>query len=515
MAQTQKEGVFQLELIRQITFWSLFIVSAFLSANLYIGLVNGLYYKLFMIVVAVSAEGLKILTLTMGNTASWQSNQHRMNHLKEFMQGMFSRSKSKTIKDLELLYDVTDANKKRRNASIFYFWYVFIAFVSIAASFGFIRQTIEEATTHALTTTNTETISIYRDTLAQYDTQIKENQNTITQNSKSIDQYNKLISGLDTTSPTFDSQRARYQANINNYVSSSTSLQKTDLDLQAKKLDLNNKIQDYRVQDINTAKSSAKTMYQLMGEALNIPDKLIMFILLYMLAIIIEVGIFICSPHFHRMDNDFKGAKLEFKPVKKDLLTTLEKEMKKEDFKKVFDKEVIAFEQSERRAKEYADLAQVREIVKAAEVAQDILKVQPEPEPVVIETQEMPPAEPLVAPMMDTNSNHSSIKAVVIPGEAPIPVREGAKPSDFENYIDALISNEDKAFLRDKYTAADVAKISRPLGLRFFDYLQRAKPYNNVPIIQFRPESQNWYANYPLDFVKAFVNANFGKKEVT
>lgn len=515
MSQTDKrETVFQLELIRQITFWSLFIVSAFLSVNLYIGLVEGLYFKLFMVVVAVTIEGLKILTLTMANTARWQSTQHRLNHLKESMLGFFTRTKRKTIRDPELLRDVMDASKKSTRAAILYFWYVFIAFVSIAASFGFIMQTVNEATTHALTTTNSDTISVYRDTLTQYDSQIKENQNTVAQNSKAIDQYNKLISGLDPNSATFDDQRIRYQANINNYEKANLDLQKSNTDLQNKKLDLNDKIQNYKLQDVQTTRTSKKTMYQLMGEVLAIPDKAIMFVLLYMLAILIEVGIFICSPHFHRMDSDFSVSKLDFKPVKRDPQTTLEKELQKEDFRKAFEKETVSLEQSERRAKEYADLAQVPEIVQAAEVAQEILKVQPE---VVAPVEQVKASVESSKTISDTNSGHSSVKAIVIPGEKKeeIPVRPGMKPSDFENYIDALISNEDKAFLRDKYTAADVAKISRPLGLRFFDYLQRTKPYNNVPLVQFRPEVQNWFANYPLEFIKAFVNANFGKREVT
>ena len=45
-------------------------------------------------------------------------------------------------------------------------------------------------------------------------------------------------------------------------------------------------------------------MYQLMGESLGLSERTVMFILLYLLAIMIEVGLFITSPHFNIMDKE-------------------------------------------------------------------------------------------------------------------------------------------------------------------------------------------------------------------
>ena len=174
----RKENVFQLEFIRQITFWSLFIVSAFLSVNLYMGLVEGIYNRGIMVFVAVALEGLKILCLTMANTALWQATQHKINHIKEAMQGFFSKSKSKSIRDPELLRDVLDVSKKNRRAVALYSAYILTAFLSISASFGYVLETVDKATVHTLTTTNTDAILIYKQSSQQIDEQIKQLQTT-------------------------------------------------------------------------------------------------------------------------------------------------------------------------------------------------------------------------------------------------------------------------------------------------------------------------------------------------
>ena len=68
--------MFTIELIRQLTFWSLFIVSAFLSVNLYTGLVDSIYDKGIMIFVAVALEAVDLSTLPKGSESSAGGTYH-------------------------------------------------------------------------------------------------------------------------------------------------------------------------------------------------------------------------------------------------------------------------------------------------------------------------------------------------------------------------------------------------------------------------------------------------------
>jgi hypothetical protein len=465
--------VFQIELIRQLTFWSLFIVSAFLSVNLYTGLVDSIYDKGIMIFVAVALEGLKILCLTIANTARWQATQHKLNHIKEAMLGFFGSSKRKTIKDSELLRDVMDHSKKNRKAFYLYGAYVLTAFLSISASFGYVLVTVDRATTHALTTTNIDTISIYKQSSKQMDEQIKENQN-------SIAQYNKYIDTLDYFDDGFAKKRDAYQKKID-------QLQQKNTDLLDKKLAMNTKIQELSVADVQVVKSTRKTMYQLMGEVLSIPDKSIMFILLYMLAILIEVGIFICSPHFHKMDDDDK-VRADFTPRKKQKIPP------QEDNPTPIIPQEDAEQYSKKVDEALAEPIPTENLVEA--------KVIPWPPEDNIVTSEEPPKK------VEETILDEVIKEVTESEEVPIRITKSLT----EKFIDALFNNDGHTYLKDKYEAADGVGMKRIEALRIFDYLARTK-VNGYNMIEFRKDSGKWHPNLTSEVIKHTLESNLKKKE--
>lgn len=450
-----KQRNVQLELIRQITFWSLFIVSAFLSVNLYIGLVQGIYNRGIMIFVAVALEGLKILCLTMANTARWQSGQYRLQYVKESMMGMFRWYKRKSIRDSGLLRAAIDTKKQNRKAFGLYFAYVLTAFLSISASFGYVLETVDKATTHALVTTHSDAISIYRQSQDQIDSQIKQNQSTITD-------YNKYIDSLDLLSDTYQKDRDKYQKLID-------TLQQKNTQLLDKKLSINDSIQNLSLADITTQKTVDKTMYQLMGEVLLIPDKTIMFILLYMLSILIEIGIFITSPHFHKEEVDDMVP--SFTPRKKMKTTTLEPS----NYGDTPSPETSEKDSVETPSQSLSDiLKEVKE------------KVEPLNDHVTLNIEE----EVKEAPKEEDNVRLT--------------------PSSTSRFIDALFNNDGKTYLKDKFEAAAAIGIPKIEAINIFEYLKRTK-INGYPLVEFRKETEKWYPNHTSEVIKHHLESNYRK----
>jgi hypothetical protein len=479
--------MFQLELVRQITFWCLFVVSAFLSVNLYTGLVDGIYNRIFIAAVAIVIEGVKILCLTSANTARWQSSQHKLNHMREAMLGFFTRKKRKAIKDPELLKDVLDASRKNRTSFGLYSIYIFCAIVSISASFGYIIQTVNNATTHAISTNNSDTIAVYKDTFNQYDSMIKDNQKTILQDQGSIDQYNKLISALDTSADDFQKNRSLYQTNINTYQRQITQLQQSNIDLQNKKIDANDKIQNYKVQDTQTIKDTHETMYQLMGGVLGIPDKTIMFILLYMLAFIIEIGLFICSPHFNKMD-DGGRPKVTFKSVKQE----------KENYEKEETAKITQPVPPVVEATMEAPVEEQKTVTEYSSTENSSL----EPEVPVEENMEPREAvEPVEIVPEDSLIFEPTPATTIEEVEEDVPVRT-IDPVE-NRFIDALFNNNGRRNLKDKYVAGSEIRMRKYDAMKLFDWLTKTKE-GAYPLIEFR-EDKLWYPNVTSELIKTRI----------
>jgi hypothetical protein len=425
------------------------------------GLVKGVYNQGIMVFVAVALEGLKILCLTSANTARWQSARHRFTHIKESIGGFFGRSKRKVIRDPELLRAVLDSSKKNRKAVALYSAYVLTAFLSISASFGYVLETVDRATTYAMITTNTDAISIYKQTGQEIDIQI-------TQNKQTILDYNKYIDSLDLFSLTYQRDRDKYQKLID-------ALQVKNSALLDKKLVNNDKIQVMSIADVSVVKETKKTMYQLMGEVLSIPDKSIMFILLYLLAILIEVGIFITSPHFHKMDEE-------------DILPPSNKKLKEGE-------NVSTTDRNNRTTVIYP--------VDLSSSSDPVIPVEPSPSSNDVSHVPLSQAdfEAEQQRREEENGTGEFIEASEVI-ETPVEEEEvRLTQSATDRFVTALFNNNGKPYLKDKNTASSEARIRKIEGFNIFDFMTRTK-IKGLPMIEFRSNEQQWYPNFTSEVIK-------------
>jgi hypothetical protein len=242
-----------------------------------------------MLIVSGVIEAVKILCLTWSNTSFWQALQLKNRYIDEFIKGMFKPQNLKKIKDGKLLKTVESYLKHRRQGRTRFIIYLFAAFLSVSASYGYISQSVYLTTQAKVSVSTSEAQSIYSEKIKAID-------DRIAQDKKLNIEYAKNQGLLDSQNDTdFQKKYDTYQKKID----------KNNDDIQ-KQLDLkqgsNETLQGLKLGDIKTNSTKGKTMYQLMGESLGMSDRTVMFILLYLLAIMIEVGLFITSPHFNQMD---------------------------------------------------------------------------------------------------------------------------------------------------------------------------------------------------------------------
>jgi len=258
--------MFQFRLLKIISFWGFFLVSIFLSVTLFYGLAVDTLSKVIMVTVSLSLEALKVLVLVMANTSKMTKYQLLTN--------------SANLVDHR--YEIRTINKNIISNYIIYF---LAASLSISASFGFILKTID---------TKLQTLEVVSTSLSQNEisSQIELKQQGIDQNSKLIDLYNKQILLLKVDSPNY----LRDLEGINRKISTTLELN-SQLLLSRQKL--TTELFALQELDHSQAKKTEKSMYILMAEVVGVDQKLIMLILLGAISLLIEIGIYICSPHMN------------------------------------------------------------------------------------------------------------------------------------------------------------------------------------------------------------------------
>ena len=413
-------------------------------------------------------EALKVICLIIANNARYQSSQQKLLYVNESTSGLFSFFKRRKITDSTILRGAIDSSKKFRKSILYYTAYILVSFLSVSASFGFTLQVVNKTSTNTLYATNEDTTAIYKQTLDNIDVQLAENH-------KAIVDYNKYIDTLNIRDVRFAEKRASYQNNIDDIQLKITKLLES-------KLDINTKIQDSKLKDIQIVKSVDKTMYTLMGETLKIPDKTIMFILLYLLSVLIEVGIFITSPHFEDKENSFIPAK-EKPPVDKENIPVREKTTRKV--------KIVEKPKEEPRTLMTDD---------DIEVDYDDMVVE-EPVAIVPFTQEA--ADKLLA------IGKEDVSIVEAPKEEEVPIRVPRHPTNFERFIDSLFTNKGNTYLKDRDEAATEVGINKADATKYFNYLMQTKGNTGYTLIEFRREFNNWYPNYTSEYVKSYVTENY------
>lgn len=279
-----------LSIIKGLTFLSLFIVATVLSYNLYTGLADGPTAFIIMAVVSIATEGLKVVAVTWAKTAQWQATTIKSWYIDDFIKGLFKRRNRKSIRKGKLLKAVISYDRHKRLGFGMYAVYILTAFLSISASFGFISQSVYKSTQGKIIVSTSSQETIYQEQLASV-------QDIIEQDRKLNVEYDKAQSKLDINDTQYQSKYDSYQRKID----------KNNSDIQQKLKDketINTKLQQVKINDQQNNAAFGKNMYQLMGETFGIPESTVRFILLYLLAFIIEIGIFITSPHLSVMDHE-------------------------------------------------------------------------------------------------------------------------------------------------------------------------------------------------------------------
>lgn len=315
-----------LKTLQYIAFFGLAIVSTGLGIILYTGLSHDLLSFLIMLIVAGVIEAVKILCLTWYNTSFWQADQLKARYIDEFIKGMFKSQNLKKIKDGKLLKTVESYLRHRRQGKTRFIIYLFAAFLSISASYGYIAQSVYLTTQAKISVVTTDSQNIYTEKLKAID-------DRILQDKKLNIDYAKNQGLLDSQNDTdFQKKYDAYQKRID----------KNNDDIQ-KQLDLkqtnNETLQNLRLGDIKINSTKGRTMYQLMGDSLGMSDRTVMFILLYLLAIMIEVGLFITSPHFNTMDKEDEEEKSITTKLEQGIQEKEYRKLKPGEIKEAFDKE--------------------------------------------------------------------------------------------------------------------------------------------------------------------------------
>jgi hypothetical protein len=459
-----------LKIIQYISFFGLAIVSTGLGIILYTGLSHDLLSFLIMFVVAGVIEAIKIYCLTLSNTAFWQALQLKNRYIDEFIKGMFKPQNLKKIKDGKLLKTVESYLKHRRQGRTRFIIYLFAAFLSVSASYGYISQSVYLTTQAKVSVSTSEAQSIYSEKIKAID-------DRIAQDKKLNAEYAKDQGLLDSQND------ADFQKKYDNY---QKKIDKNNDDIQ-KQLDLkqgsNETLQGLKLGDIKTNSTKGKTMYILMGESLGLSDRTVMFILLYLLAIMIEVGLFITSPHFNQMDAE---------DIEEEKIIPLSTEKKKTNGKvESLDKEIEEYKEKIEKAIEIPD-DYLAPFPKPEEIAESFEKEKKEStqyiEPIYAESFNIEP-KPEFEGMEEEIEKFSqlnppqekqiAVSPIDVPQEPPL-VR---KIIDRDKLIDAFIDNlfDEKGRMLKK---EDVAiKVGLPLfhAIKIVDFLTHST------MVQFRP----------------------------
>jgi len=450
------EKLIRINTIKIIAFWLFFMVSAFLSVNLYINLAESNLEKGIMVAVSLALELLKIYSLVVANTSLYIATMYKLKYIKEYIQGLFGMFfPIKRIKNPEIVSVRMRRSKKLRTARGLYVLYVGLASLSVAATFGFILVTVEKASRASIVVDNTDKISAEL-------TKIESRNRIIADNDKVIESYNQSIAILDPADPNTSWKRANIETRLKPYKESNQKL--------LNEIEVINSI-ILALKDEQTSKQleTKKTMYQLIGDTLGVSDRYVMFVLLILLAIGIEIGIVTTSPHMNvnEDDEDYKNlvnfvSRLDYTSVNK----AAEKKVNEEETP------------IEKPAKEYS-LPVVKSTKEMAVTKKEPIIEKENKEPVDIPVPETPILEEKAKKIEKTKS--SSTKE--------------------EDYIKALFDNSGHSYLRDKMEAADMIGLPRINAVGIFDKLSRIKGDSGYSLIEFRRETGYWHPNYTSEYI--------------
>lgn len=432
-----------IRLVKLFTFGIFIAVSSFLSINLFINLGSDMVEKIALVSVAVSLEGLKVYSIIMANR-----------YLKA------ARNRKQESQWFHLF----------RTGIVLYILYGVVAFTSMAASLGYTLTVVDRVSEKSTTVSRDAEISNYQDTLKNLEEQLKQNNALIKTNQESI-----------------VSLPADYITRKNEMQKTIERLQNKNSEILTLKTDVTLKIQAIKTSELSGKQTQKRTMYQLIGDVLSIPEKWVMFILLGIISILIELGI-IATSSFENVLDDSIHKKEE--PIQEVPPLREKRKYAKREKKNTLDTLLEKIEEAPKEAFEEFEKNRLdetpKEVVKNLNTfVQNIKDMPPEAYKAVSENiNELLEQEP-------------EVKATVI--KEDVPIRE--LPSDFERFVKALFQNGNKPFLKDRDLASDEVSIARDKGSQFFQLLLSKKGPTGYSFIEYRKDTQKYYPNYTSEVI--------------
>ncbi len=513
-----------MKIIRWVTFIVLLLISTSLGIILYTGLAHDELSKIVMIACALTVEGLAVVSLTSAKTSAWQATTLKQWFIVDAIRGFFKPWNRGKITDGNLLKAVNSYRKHIRLSVVMYIVYIFTAILSITNSYGYISSTVYIATRGKEVVSTLDTQIIYKDQLASCTDIIAQDRRLIKGYEAEIAKLDILLSDIEIDEikqQEYLNQKDQYQRriNVNN---------KEISDKLAEKAVINIRILTLKNQEISNNKTFGKSSYLLMGEQFGVSESTVMFILLYLLAIMIQVGILVTSPISHKMDTEDSEIhvivekpkvmesppKKEAEPVieivaenspilvpvnlhqtKKTILPiTLVEEVEEYHPEPVLDASLtipVTIEEGVKEEESEEPAAAIEVVIPIA--LEPPKEPESEPEPVVI-------PKPGVIVMPDP---------VIVAPEPPIPepvvvvnTRTINKSKLIDNYIDNLFDVKGKMRLREEVAR----EVGLPLihAIKITDFLTHEKGY-----LKFIP-SMGWYLITTLEYIKLAIGKLYG-----
>jgi len=461
-------------------------------------------HKTTLGVSAIVIELLKIISLVTANTFLYMAHQIKKKNLRAFKDG--SVKDINTITDDKLFLDMVLYKDMFRSAVLSFVFYGVCSLVTTTSVMGFILESVESGKSLAVSTEITidDQITLVNETIVGRKDTIGANKEIIANNKDIVSNKKSELSSLDKTSDTYAKDKARLEREIRSLLDINTKISTTNTEL----LNLNTqdltKMASKAVTVKAEKKQEAKDMYTLMSEAINVSASTLRFVLLALMAVILEIGLFFTSPHMNKMEE-------EESEEKKEEITTPETASIKEE---IAEKSMVP--SGKRRGRPAGSKNKPKQASEGTSFAP--LEVVGTKDPVPTESELNPLHSVLVEDGIVASSglvvtvNSPASEPVVETPEATvepsvIPTVVAEKPSAKERLIGALWDNGGSPYLKELSEAAKEENIPLVNAQGTFEWLQVTK-YEKYSLIEFRTTTKKWYPNVTSEIAKKLAKEN-------
>ena len=282
--------------------------------------------------------------------------------------------------------------------------------------------------------------------------------------------------------------RNRIQKKIDDLVSADGKLADANTSLAQQNTDDLNKTKTTVKVDQAQKAVEPKNVYLLMEEATGIKAPLIRFVLVEMMSLVLEVGLFFTSPHMYKIEEEENKAYDEEEEKEPDPET---------------DPTPPENKPSKKRGRPFGskNKPKTAELHTSFDDLPSPDQTQAEPE-VAQEAQETAP-EAILETTVPSAPEETKGTVEVVPS-----IVEGSKPTKTDLLIDALFSNGSNPYLKDLGDASKESGVPPREAEEIFEWLQKKK-YNGYVLVEFRNTKGKYYPNVTSEIAK-----NLAKEEL-